>query len=91
MKDLVLPDGTRIPQGTLVAAPSYAMHHDSALLADADAFDAFRFARMRSGSGGADDGARHQFTSTSPEYIPFGHGNHAWCVPVPRPRCLSPR
>ena len=81
MKDVVLTDGTRIPRGTLVAAPAYAMHHDSALFADAATFDAFRFARMRSAAS-ADEGARHQFTSTSPEYLAFGHGPHAWCVSV---------
>ena len=51
MKDVVLSDGTRIPRGTMVAASAYAMHHDGALLADADTFDPFRFARVR----GADD------------------------------------
>ena len=86
MKDVVLAGGTRIPRGTLVAAPAYAMHHDAALFADAGTFDAFRFARVRSAAS-ADEGVRHQFTSTSPEYLAFGHGPHAWCVPVVS-RCL---
>nr|VWO96212.1 Cytochrome P450 51 [Ganoderma boninense] len=87
--DLTLRDGTHIPCGALVQAAAYAMHHDSVALGGgrADAFDAFRYARMRSGSqattttsqdGGARHrGARHQFTSTSPEYVAFGHGAHA--------------
>ncbi|PIL30270.1 cytochrome P450 [Ganoderma sinense ZZ0214-1] len=76
MKDLTLRDGTHVPRGALVQVAAYATHHDSALLARADAFDAFRYARMRSGEGGG-GGARQQFTSTSAEYVPFGHGAHA--------------
>ncbi|KAM5541000.1 hypothetical protein V8D89_005311 [Ganoderma adspersum] len=75
MKDITLYDGTRIPRGTIVAAAADPMHHDEAILKNADTFDPFRYARMRSVA--ADDGLRHISTSTSPEYIPFGHGPHA--------------
>ncbi|KAI1787002.1 cytochrome P450 [Ganoderma leucocontextum] len=74
MKDVVLNDGTRIPKGTLVSAAAYPQHHDAALFENADTFDPFRFARMRSVQG---ESLKHQFSSTSPEYIPFGHGQHA--------------
>ncbi|KAM5541320.1 hypothetical protein V8D89_004874 [Ganoderma adspersum] len=74
MKDITLRDGTRIPQGALVQVASYALHHDGTHLENADTFDAFRYARMR---GAAGQGLKHQFTSTSPEYIPFGHGQHS--------------
>ncbi|PIL27970.1 cytochrome P450 [Ganoderma sinense ZZ0214-1] len=74
MKDLTLRDGTRIPRGTLVEVAAYPMHHDSALLERADAFDAFRYARKHMPAG---EGARLLFTATSPEYVPFGHGRHA--------------
>ncbi|KAM5535260.1 hypothetical protein V8D89_011066 [Ganoderma adspersum] len=75
MKDLTLRDGTRIPRGTLVEVAAHPLHHDSAVLERADEFDAFCYARIRAGAAG--QGARHQFTSTSPEYVPFGHGSHA--------------
>ncbi|PIL30289.1 cytochrome P450 [Ganoderma sinense ZZ0214-1] len=78
MKDLTFSDGTRIPEGTLLNAQAYAMHHDDALLDSACTFDPFRFARMRS----AEDqlqGVKYLCTSTSPEYVPFGHGPYA-CV-----------
>ena len=78
-KDLTLADGMRIPRGTMVSAATYAMNHDDALFADAGTFDAFRFARMRGGEG---QSVKHQFTSTSPEFLSFGHGHHAWCVPL---------
>ncbi|PIL30244.1 cytochrome P450 [Ganoderma sinense ZZ0214-1] len=75
LKDVTLHDGTRVPAGTLLSANAYPLHHDAAPLADSDAradtFDPLRYARMRSGAG---QSLRHQLTSTSPEYIPFGHG-----------------
>ena len=80
MKDITLRDGTRIPRGTLVQVASYALHHDGSRLVNADTFDAFRYARMRGGTG---QSLKYQFTSTSPEYVSFGHGQHSWCV-VPR-------
>ncbi|KAI0827308.1 cytochrome P450 [Trametes gibbosa] len=73
-KDVTLDDGTFIPKGTLLAVPVYSMHHDDALYADADAFDPFRFARMRERDG---EGAKHQYVNTSIDYISFGHGKHA--------------
>ena len=79
VKNVTLRDGTRIPEGTLVAGNAYGLHHDSGFLENADEFDAFRYERMRHAE---DQGSKHQFTSTSPEYIPFGHGHHAWCVSV---------
>ena len=82
MKDLTLSDGTHIPRGTRVEVAAHPLHHDSAVLERADEFDAFRYARVRAGAAGQGQGARHQFTSTSPEYVPFGHGSHAWCVAV---------
>ena len=77
LKDITLPDGTLIPTGTLIGAASYPIHLDDALFPDANTFDPFRFARMREREG---ESTKHQFVSTSPEYIPFGHGQHAWCV-----------
>ena len=89
-KDITLHDGTRIPRGTLVSVLMYPMHHDNALLENADTFDVFRFARLRVVEG---QSAKYQFTSTAPEYIPFGHGYHSWCVlfPISLPCVLFPR
>ncbi|PIL27965.1 cytochrome P450 [Ganoderma sinense ZZ0214-1] len=83
MKDLTLCDGTFLPRGTIVHTAAHALHHDSAVLERADTFDAFRYARMRAAAvrSGSDQGtgAKLQFaaTTTSPEYLPFGHGAHA--------------
>ena len=75
MKDITLLDGTFLPAGTIVAAASYATHFDDAQYEDAETFDPWRFSRTREG-----EGVKHQFVTTSPDYIPFGHGRHAWYV-----------
>ena len=77
LKDVTLNDGTFIPRDTLVVAASYPTHYDSSIYENADMFDPFRFSRMREEDG---EGTKHQFVNTSIEYIPFGHGKHAWYV-----------
>ncbi|KAH9837371.1 cytochrome P450 [Rhodofomes roseus] len=74
MIDIRLADGTVIPAGTLVGAAADATHWDDDNYDDAGVFNPFRFSDMR-----ADESERikHQFVSTSPEYVPFGHGKHA--------------
>ena len=76
MKDVVLVDGTVLPKGTLVAAPAFTMHHDEEKYPNAHEFDPFRFARMR----GVDDQERtkYQLTTTSLDWVAFGHGRKAW-------------
>ena len=73
--DITLADGTVIPAGTMVGAAAAATHWDADNYDDASIFNPFRFSDMR-----ADESERikHQFVSTSPEYVPFGIGKHAW-------------
>ena len=80
LKDITFSDGTFVPAGTLLSAATWATHHDESVYPDAEVFDPFRFARMRDAAG---EGTKHQFVNTSLEYIPFGHGKHAWCVSLP--------
>ena len=77
LKDITLVDGTFIPKGTMVCAASYPTHRDDAHYTAADEFDPFRFSRMREKEG---EGMKHQFVNTSVDYMPFGHGKHAWWV-----------
>ena len=79
MKDVTLNDGTTIPAGTLVMANSCSTHLDDDNYVNAAEFDPFRFARMREAEG---ENTKHQFVNTSTDYINFGHGKHAWCVPA---------
>ena len=79
-KDITLCDGTRIPRGTVIAAAADPVHHDEGALENADVFDPFRYARMHHAAAAEDDALRLQATTTSLEYLPFGHGPYAWCV-----------
>ncbi|KAJ6629856.1 cytochrome P450 [Mycena sp. CBHHK59/15] len=48
---ITLADGTHLPRGSFVAAATYATHHDDDNYEQAETFDGFRFARMRTGGG----------------------------------------
>jgi len=74
LQDTTLSDGTFLPAGTVVAGAASATHRDARSYENPDVFDPFRFADMRN-----EDEARikHQFVSTSPEYVAFGGGKHA--------------
>ena len=75
LKSFSFSDGTYIPKGTVIVTPPYATHFDDAFYANPETFDPLRFYRERQGEG---EGAKYQFTNTSTNYIPFGHGKHAW-------------
>ena len=77
LKDFTFEDGTFIPKGTAIAAAARCVHHDDAFYPNAHEFEPFRFADLREEDG---EGAEHQYVSTTPEYLPFGYGRHAWCV-----------
>lgn len=78
MTDIILRDGTKIPQGTYIAAPATAVHHDESTYTSNDVFDPFRFARLREQD--EHHGVSHQFSNTSPQWLAFGHGRNAWYV-----------
>jgi cytochrome P450 len=89
---VTLPDGTRLCHGTKIGVSAYNVHHDSDIYADASSFDAFRFSRLgsevaaqqserSSGATGFDIGKDKQtLVTTSPIFMAFSHGNHAWYV-----------
>lgn len=85
LKPYTLSDGTFLPPGTFVSASSRAIHFDPENYARPEEFDGFRFADMRdeNDAGGAIEGEegsanKHQMVTTGTEYLPFGHGKHAW-------------
>jgi cytochrome P450 len=68
-RDHTFSDGTFIPAGTLIAAPSAPLHYDDKFYENSQEWDPFRFEKL------ADSNiSRRQFTSTDTKYIPFGHG-----------------
>ncbi|KAI0756382.1 cytochrome P450 [Daedaleopsis nitida] len=74
MTDITLRDGTKIPKGTLLAAPAASVHHDEGKYSSNDVFDPFRFAHMREQD---DHSTSHQFSNTSLKWLAFGHGRNA--------------
>jgi cytochrome P450 len=75
MKPFTFSDGTIIPKGSFVAAPIAQIHMDESIYDNANEFHGFRFNDLRKQEG---ESARHDATKTSPEFLHFGHGPHAW-------------
>ena len=77
LKDFTFLDGTFIPKGTHIAA-AHSVHLDEKFYEDPLSFKPFRFAE---GVNDANDAVNNQLTTTSLQYLLFGHGKHAWSVP----------
>ena len=77
LKDYTFSDGTFIPNGTVVMTAARCVHYDEEIYPSAHTFEPFRFSDLRGEDG---EGAEHQYASTTPDYLPFGYGRHAWCV-----------
>ena len=77
MQSITLSDGTRIPKGTIMATPATATHIDADNCDNPANFDPFRFSRQKEEDNSA---VKHQFVTTSADYVAFGHGRHAWYV-----------
>ena len=75
LKDVRFSDGTLIPANTMVVAAAAAMHMDEDYYVNAEVFDPWRFSNLREEKG---ESTKHHFVSTSVDYVPFGHGRHAW-------------
>ncbi|KAI9786674.1 MAG: hypothetical protein M1839_006225 [Geoglossum umbratile] len=69
-----LADGTHLSKGQWVVAPAWAMNRSAQSHTNPDAFDAFRFSRLRAAPGGE---SRHQMSNPEDGYISFGAGRHA--------------
>ncbi|KAF8541340.1 cytochrome P450, partial [Trichophaea hybrida] len=67
-------DGTHVPKGSFVFAPTHAIHNDPDIYKNPQEFDGFRFSRIREQPG---QQTKHQMVATSSEYIVFGTGKHA--------------
>ncbi|KAG8219264.1 cytochrome P450 [Butyriboletus roseoflavus] len=74
MKDFTFSDGTFVPKGTSIVAAARSIHYDEAFYENAHAFEPFRFADLREQDG---EDVKHQFVSTTTEYLSFGHGRRA--------------
>lgn len=75
LQTLRLSDGTVLPANTFITMATNSIARDLENYSDPDKFDGFRFYNKRKLS--ADDAKRHQFVSTGPDSLPFGHGKFA--------------
>lgn len=72
------PDGYHLPKGTLLSFLSQPAHIDHDKMDDAAKYDPFRFSRLRELAESRNEKIPPvSLVSTSPEFLPFGHGKHA--------------
>jgi cytochrome P450 len=71
--------GIQLPKGTLISFLSQPAHADDDIYEDSLKYDPFRYSRVREAASGPakDNTNKLSFVSTSPDYLPFGHGKHA--------------
>lgn len=74
--DLSTPDGHLLPRGTIVSFLTWPAQTDEAAYPDPLSYDPFRHAKLRDDATGTERKPVGLVT-TSPEYLPFGHGKHA--------------
>ncbi|KAI9434726.1 cytochrome P450 [Lactarius indigo] len=75
LRPFTFSNGVTVPAGTLIAAPTGAIHRDGEIFPHPDEFDGFRFAKPRERDGNAAAGS--QALSTSADNLTFGYGRHA--------------
>ncbi|KAJ6578774.1 cytochrome P450 [Mycena vulgaris] len=73
LREAMITDGTVLPAGSVVAFAPKPLHHNPRVYNDPYTFDAFRFAKQRTG----ENDAKRSFTALSNDYIVFGLGSHA--------------
>jgi cytochrome P450 len=77
MRPYTFSDGVTVPKGVIIAAPELEIHMDENIYENPRDFNGYRFSKMGEQDG---ESAKFQASNTSPEYLPFGHGHHAWYV-----------
>jgi cytochrome P450 len=70
----VFSDGTVIPVGAKLVAPSLTLQRDATVLDDPDTFDGFRWVKVVDGA----PTLPKSMVTTGTDYHLFGHGRHPW-------------
>ncbi|KAL8688489.1 MAG: hypothetical protein Q9218_005619 [Villophora microphyllina] len=73
-QDYTLRDGTKLAKGMHLAMAASAIQNDPEVTPSPDVFDGFRYYKMRQQPG---EGHLHQFATTQPTMLNFGHGKNA--------------
>jgi cytochrome P450 len=74
MASYTFSDGTTVPAGTFLGAPTTATHLDHELYPDPEVFEPKRYLQ---GDAKGSKTTPQQLVATSPTWIPFGHGKSA--------------
>ncbi|KAF7958294.1 hypothetical protein EAE96_001845 [Botrytis aclada] len=74
LENHTLIDGTTLYKGSHVCMAVTAIQNDEAVTPDPSVFDGFRYYKMRQREDG---GHLHQFATTEPTNLNFGHGKYA--------------
>ncbi|KAI8654609.1 hypothetical protein NCS57_01207500 [Fusarium keratoplasticum] len=76
--DFTTEDGIPLPKGLMISFLGQPAQTDEETMEDPLKFDPFRFSRMRELAVSRDEKVPLvSMVSTSPEFLPFGHGKHA--------------
>ncbi|KAM0344516.1 hypothetical protein ACHAPU_007491 [Fusarium lateritium] len=76
--DFKTEDGYHVPKGTVISFLGQPAATDDETYEDGSKYDPFRFSRARELAASRDEKAPLvTFVTTSPEFLPFGHGKHA--------------
>ena len=76
-KPYTFSNGMRVPKGSYISASSYSAHMEEAKYERAGEFEPWRYIDVK----GKEEGKlQEQMVATSPHYLPFGLGKHAWFV-----------
>ncbi|KAF2183915.1 cytochrome P450 [Zopfia rhizophila CBS 207.26] len=73
-RDHVLQDGTLLPQGAHITMPVNAIQNDPKVTPNPEIFDPMRYYKLRQREG---ETHLHQFATTEPNILNFGHGKYA--------------
>lgn len=74
MQNYVLKDGTLLPRGSHIAMAVNSIQNNPKVTPNPEIFDPLRYYKLRGREGEAH---LHQFATTEPEILNFGHGKYA--------------
>ena len=78
LKPFTFSDGTHLPVGATVGVAATSTHYNEKVYPNPNQFDGFRFSRLRKQEEETAQVSKWRFVTTSPDYVAFGHGRHAW-------------
>ena len=76
--DYTFSDGTFVAAGAYMFVPQAAVQRDPEHYPDPETFKPWRFLEKNHWQGASAGEAQQSTTTTSPEFLLFGHGKSAW-------------